>query len=242
MLGFPHQNVFQKIDNIDILTELFFIELFQNRFFIANHSRIELSEVRVIELKIPSQQLIEQTPEGPNVATPAGASFLPSVIAIALFFRVTVQQQHFRGSNALSASVFEIKFLIFIQKYATFPKISLSRRHLREPIHPTSLLTDIQQHIIALQIIMRNIAPMHGLNTFQHGHKNLQKQHLIPLNPSILLLPPGPLTTLIFFHDYIILIFPDPKIIDIHNRIIQPEIFHACYLREDIMQDRPIKF
>lgn len=62
MLGFPHQNIFQKIYNIDILTQLFFIELFQNRLFVTNHSRIELRKIRVIELKIPSQQLIEQTP------------------------------------------------------------------------------------------------------------------------------------------------------------------------------------
>jgi hypothetical protein len=241
MLGFPHQNIFQKIYDIDILTQLFFIELFQNRFFVTNHSRIELCKIRVIELKIPSQQLIEQTPQTPNVTIPAGAPFFPSIIAIALFFSIPVQQQHFRGSDTLSASIFEIKFLVFIQKYATLPKISQGRGDLWQPIHMTNRIRHIQQNIIALQIIMRNIIGMQSLNRLQNRHKYLQKQHLIPFNRPVLFQPPGPKTTLILFHHDIIFIFPNPKIVYTHNTTIQSEILHTRYLRKDIMQHTTVK-
>lgn len=64
---------------------------------------VEVDPVGPMVEIIPSQHLVEQTAERPDVRGPGGPNLLPSVVVVGLLLEVEGKGQHFWGFDALGA-------------------------------------------------------------------------------------------------------------------------------------------
>jgi hypothetical protein len=93
--------------------------LLRDQFMVLGHPRVELHPVRVVEQELPRQQLVEQTPETPDVTRTRCAEAAPPVEVLVVLARVQRQVQHLGRLDVLRASVAQVDLFVLVQEYSS---------------------------------------------------------------------------------------------------------------------------
>jgi hypothetical protein len=127
----------------------------------GGHVHVEVDPVRPVEQKLPSNNLIKQASQRPNIRGPGRANLLPPIIMIGLLLGLQCQSQHFRRFNALSAPRLHVELVLV--GVVDFTLTEIPKNHLDVGF---VVGVDVQQDVVRFYVVVGYALLVQGLYDF----------------------------------------------------------------------------
>ena len=256
-----NKDEFEEVFNVLIVADRVQIFLRDQFLSMIYHPYIEVCKIWMVQEKFSRQELVKQAPHRPNVAQAICANLFSSIIFIMIFSGIYRQLEHLRRFDWVSSSVARAELIFVIWKVLAFSKVTngdfkiifshISYVNIFQSFgivawssgssFPFSI--EVDEYIVAFDIVMSDIVRMNCLYCFQHLVVNgyIQAKVLIECFYAITLIP-TPLSEWagILLHHYVVRLLVNAIIIEIGDAFLKPELLKACNLCKYVMKHASI--